>query len=325
MTGGRNSATFVHQAGIYGSEEEFLAVAVPFVRDGVERGEPVLATTTSANLALLCGAVGERWRQVDQAESAYFGRRTSQRVAAFDRYWRRQRSDDGHVRILAEPIWSGRAGQEVTAWQRMESTLNVVLESSNIWMICPYDTRLAPPEVIASARRTHPAWIQGVAAEPCPEYADPVAFTRACDAAPLPEPPPGAVLLEGARELAALRQFVAVQAAAFGLDGERAQTLVTAVNEAATYLLATGSGGITTRTWADAAAIVCDLHQPAGRLDDPFLGFRPPTGEPSPGDGLWLARLLCDSVELRTDADGCTLRLQVLGPGGEELRQGAAG
>ena len=168
MTGGRNGAAFVHQASVYGSQDEFLAMAVPFVEDGLSRGEPVLATTTSANLALLGENLGEGWQRVDQAESAYFGRRTSQRVAAFDRYWRRQAPAGGHVRILAEPIWSGRSDHEVAAWARMESTLNVVLSATNIWMICPYDTRVVSPEVVAGARRTHPTRMQGITAEPCP-------------------------------------------------------------------------------------------------------------------------------------------------------------
>jgi MEDS: MEthanogen/methylotroph, DcmR Sensory domain len=323
VTGGRNGAAFVHQASVYGSQDEFLAMAVPFVEDGLSRGEPVLATTTSANLALLGENLGEGWQRVDQAESAYFGRRTSQRVAAFDRYWRRQAPAGGHVRILAEPIWSGRSDHEVAAWARMESTLNVVLSATNIWMICPYDTRVASPEVVAGARRTHPTRMRGITAEPCPEFIDPAIFTRACDADSLPDPPASAALLDGGRDLAGLRRFMAVQAATLGLTGERAHLLVTAANEAATCLLAKGSGRITARAWAEAGSIVCDLRQPAGRLADPFLGFRPPTSEPSGDDGLWLARQLCDAVDLRTDEDGCTVRLQVPGPRAEDARQAA--
>jgi hypothetical protein len=324
VTPDRNGAAFVHQAGIYGSDDEFLAMAVPFVRDGLNQGERVLATTTSANLALLAKELGDRWQQVDQAESAYFGRRTSQRVAAFDAYWRRMAPGPGHVRILAEPIWSGRADREVTAWERMESTLNVVLSATNIWMICPYDTRVAPPHVVAGAQRTHPARIRGTSAEPCPEFTDPAAFASACDAAPLSEPPANAELVDVGRDLAGLRRFVAVEAVALGLAGERAQLLVTAANEAATYLLANGAGGIIACAWADGASIVCDLRQPLGRLGDPFLGFRPPDGEPAGGDGMWLARQLCEAVDLRTDEGGCTLRLQIPGPRTQDVRLGSS-
>jgi MEDS: MEthanogen/methylotroph, DcmR Sensory domain len=274
---------------------------------------------------LLGEVLGAGWGQVDHAESAYFGRRTAQRVAAFDRYWKRQAATtSGHVRILAEPVWSGRSEDEVTAWARMESTLNVVLSATNIWMICPYDTRVAPPDVVADAQRTHPASIQGDAARPCPEFTDPATFTRACDAAPLPEPPADAAMLSADRDLAGLRRFVSVQAGVLGLTGERVQLLMAAANEAAAYLLAHGTGGITARTWAHAGAIVCDLHQRSGRLTDQFLGFRPPTGEPAADEGLWLARQVCDTVDLRTNDTGCTLRLKVPGPRAEELLHTAA-
>lgn len=111
-----------------------------------------------------------------------------------------------------------------------------------------------------------------------------------------------------------------VQAGALGLTGERVQMLVAAVHEATAYLLAHGTGGVAARTWAQAGAIVCDLHQPSGKLADPFLGFRPLTSEPADDDGLWLARQVCDTLELRTGDDGCTPRLQVAGPHDEELR-----
>jgi hypothetical protein len=317
MTRIRDGTAFVHQTSIYGSDEEFLAMAVPFVEDGLALGEPVLATTTSANLELLAEAMGDRWERVDQAESAYFGRRTAQRVAAFDRYWRRQATGGGNVRILAEPVWPGRSVREVTAWARMESTLNVVLKSTNIWMICPYDARVAPAAVLADAHRTHPVQMRGVTAEPCPEFTDPLDFTRACDAAPLPDPPARAAQRDCHRDLAGLRRFVATEGEALGLVGERSQMLVAAANEGATYLLAHAGRGVTVRTWAQSGSVVCDLYQPAGTLGDPFLGFRPPTGEPSAGDGLWLARQLCDALDLRDNDRGCTLRLQLPGPRAE--------
>ena len=70
------------------------------------------------------------------------------------------------MRILAEPVWTGRSAWEIAAWKRMESALNVALARAGIFMICPYDTRLTGPGIVAAARRTHPAltegtWIRG--------------------------------------------------------------------------------------------------------------------------------------------------------------------
>jgi len=80
---------FVHQACIYASGEEFLAMAIPFVQAGVALDEPVLVATTAANLQLLGDALYADADKFDYAETAYFGRRPPQRVAAFHRYWQR--------------------------------------------------------------------------------------------------------------------------------------------------------------------------------------------------------------------------------------------
>ncbi len=79
----------------------------------------------------------------------------------------------------------GRSDSEVVAWTRMESSLNVVLAGTSIWMICPYDARVAP----------------------------------------LPDPPPQAAALriDGAPSLFRLRGFVAASPSVTGhalpLDG----------------------------------------------------------------------------------------------------------
>ncbi len=69
-----SETTFEHQAGIYGSDREFLEMALPFLESGLSNGEPVLAVTTPANLELISSALGERGGDVDYAESAFFGR-----------------------------------------------------------------------------------------------------------------------------------------------------------------------------------------------------------------------------------------------------------
>jgi anti-sigma regulatory factor (Ser/Thr protein kinase) len=308
-------AGLVHQASIYGSDDEFVAMAVPFIEDGLGLGEPVLVATTAANLALLRDVMGPSARDVDYAESAYFGRRPPQRVAAFHRYWSRnaEAAGDGHVRILAEPIWAGRSPAEVLAWKRMESGLNVLLSGTNIWMICPYDARVAHPAVVADARRTHPANVEGRDVHVCPEYVDPAAFAGACDAAPLPEPPADAAVLAFDGDLHAMREFVAAVAAEHGLEGEPVTLLVVAVGEVVAEVVEDGSGHATVRVWEQLGSLAVDVHDPGGPWADPFAGYhRPdPLREPEPGDRLFLARQLCDAVDVRSGDAGRTVRLQL--------------
>ncbi len=48
----------IHQACLYGSDDEFQAMALPFVNAGLAAGEPVLVATTAGSAALLKEGLG---------------------------------------------------------------------------------------------------------------------------------------------------------------------------------------------------------------------------------------------------------------------------
>jgi len=299
---------FLHQGCLYGSDDEFLAAAVPFVTGGLAGGEAVLAATTSANLDLLRDALGQRAHDLDFAEAAYFGRRPPQRVAAFDRYLKAHPTSAGRVRILAESAWVGRSEPEIRAWKQMEARLNLIFADTRIWMICPYDTRILRPEILADAGRTHPSWVIGGDTLPSAVYADPAAFAAGLDGPPLPQPPAAAAELTFAGDLAGLRRFVAGAAAAHGLTGDHAALFVIAAAEAAAYICQDAKA--TVAIWDRPGAVVCDISQPAGGFADPLPGWWPPEPErPRADDGLWLARQVCERVETRCADGGATIRL----------------
>jgi anti-sigma regulatory factor (Ser/Thr protein kinase) len=317
------AAAFTHRACIYDSDEQFLAMAMPFLEEGLDRGDPVLAVTTPANLELVSASLGARGADVDYAESAFFGRRPAQRVAAFHRYWKRDAERTGiRVRILAEPVWAGRSSREIAAWTRMEAALNVALAPTTISMICPYDMRILPLAILANARSTHPEQVDGSHTTPCPEYGDPADFARACDASPLSSPPPSAAEFQFTGDLRGVRRFVADRAAAHGLPADRAGMLVLAAGEIATYAKNHAAGRATVRTWEQPGMVVCDFRLPPAAIDgDPFLGLRPAELEPEPGDGLWLAGQICDWIEIRSGDESSTIRLHVASRHNEEMAQ----
>ncbi len=306
--------TFEHWACVYDDDQQFLDTAVPFLAGGLAAGEPVLAVTSRANLELIGAALEEHAGDVDYAESAFFGRRPPQRVAAFYRYWARHAGDGGRntrVRILAEPVWAGRSAREVAAWTRMESALNVALAPASVSMVCPYDTRTLDPGIVADALRTHPARIAGSDLSPSAEFTDPAQFVRSCDTGPLAQPPADAAEFGFDGSLRGLRQFIASRADAYGVAGDRAEMLILAVSEVGAYLKNQGPGTAAVRAWEQPGAVVCDFRQPGTSIGDPFLGLRPASLEPGAGDGLWLANQICDWMEIRSGDEGCAIQLQV--------------
>jgi hypothetical protein len=309
-----------HWVCVYDDDQQFLQTAVPFLTEGLDLGEPVLAVTTPANLELLGAALGDRGGDVDYADSTFFGRRPPQRVAAFYRYWKarggaREGSPparrDGRVRILAEPVWAGRSAREVTAWTRMEAALNVTLASTSISMICPYDARTLGQDIVSDALRTHPVQVVGSHPSPSAHFADPAAFARSCDTGPLADPPADAAAFEFDGDLRRLRRFIADRAAAHGVPDERADMLVVAVSEVGAFLKSRWPASAAVLAWEQPGAVVCDFRQPGASISDPFIGLRPAELVPGDGDGLWLVNQICDWMEIRCGGDGCTIQLQV--------------
>nr|WP_244187901.1 MEDS domain-containing protein [Streptomyces regalis] len=138
---------FVHQALCYGSDEEFLDGTLGYVRDGLQAGDAVLAVVAAANIGLLRDALGDAAREVEFVDS--LGQHNDY-CTAHDGGGTRQ------VRVIGEPVWTGRTDLETREWMRYESLLNIAFADSGHWILCPYDTRVLPEDVVATARRTHP-------------------------------------------------------------------------------------------------------------------------------------------------------------------------
>jgi hypothetical protein len=55
-------AGFRHEAAIYASDEEFLALAVPFLADGIAAGEPALLAVPAPPAATAAESLGRSGR-----------------------------------------------------------------------------------------------------------------------------------------------------------------------------------------------------------------------------------------------------------------------
>jgi len=70
---------------------------------------------------------------------------------------------------------------------------------------------------------------------------------------------------------------------------------------------------VSLRLWIAPDRIVCTIADHGGGWDDPFAGYGPAHGSDLSrgGMGLWLARQLCDHVDITSDDDGARVRLTV--------------
>jgi anti-sigma regulatory factor (Ser/Thr protein kinase) len=216
--------------------------------------------------------------------------------------------DAGPMRGVGEPVGPERSPAALVECQRHEALLNLAFhDTTDFWLVCPYDISGLDAAVITEAQRAHPIVSDG-ARERASLLYDPTIAGEPC-AIPLPEPG-GEVTEVGftSHALVSLRGIVGRYAIAAGLTRAQAAELVIAVNEVATNSLVHGGGCGTLRMWNDGDSAVCEVRD-RGRIEDPLVGrFRPSLGGLG-GRGLWLVNQLCDLVQVRTFPDGTTVRM----------------
>ena len=298
----------VHEAFVYSSQKEFLAGTLPFLEEGIERGEPILAAPTHANARLLRDRLGERAALVDWVQNSE-SHRTVERLGIFLRYIDRQ-LDGGatRIRLLGEPCWPENGGPGVAEWKRYESFLNVALAPHPVWLVCPYDGTRLEPDIVEDCVRTHPIVGYGDGRAPSAEYVEPADFSHRLDQLPLPRPPADAA--EGYFSSAsAARRFVAEQGREAGLADDELRDAELAASEVATNVFKHAADVARVRTWVSENAFVCDIDDTGRGIHDPFPGYAVPEPTAQKGRGLLMARRLADVVQVRTTPTGAVVRL----------------
>ena len=306
-----SKAEFRHEALLYVGWEEFIAGTVPFIRDGLSAGEPVLVVESAEKIEMLRLALGGDVGEVLFADMAQVGANPDCIIPAWHEFVTLNAAPGRRMRGIGEPIWRERSSDELVECQRHESLLNVAFgRGEPWWLLCPYDVEKLDPAVIEEARRSH----EFVAERGARQRSD---SFRGFDASgapfdvPLPEPESVASRLAfGATDLESLREVVSRQARAARLKASRAAELVIAVNEIATNSIRHGGGRGTLRIWHEPTALVCEIRD-RGRFDKPLAGRQRPSNDPAAPRGLWLANHLCDLVQIRTLADGTVVRLHM--------------
>jgi anti-sigma regulatory factor (Ser/Thr protein kinase) len=302
-----------HQALLYGSQDEYLAGVVPFVRDGLECGDPVRIATTDRNAGWLRAKLGADARDVVFCDDSQWSGHPVRALAALQGIVQAASSDGHRLRMIEERLWTIRTAPETRAWARHESLVNAVLSVGDAALMCTYDTAVVDPDVAANVARTHPALVVHGEPRPSPGYTDPAVFNAEFNKSPLPELLPPALWLRFRRmdQLAILRAFVTSHATQAGAAAQSIGQFVQAVDEVATNAVEHGGGSGVLQIWTGPHAIVCEVSDTGAGLRDPLAGQLPPDRVTAHGHGLWLARQFSDLLELHSDSAGTTVRLHL--------------
>jgi len=301
---------FQHEARFYSGLDEFLAATVPFILEGLERDEPMLVAVPPPNFDALRAEFHSDLDRVVLVDMREIGRNPAHIVPAWDDFLQRNGGGARPVRGVGEPIWLGRSRDELAECQRHEALLNVAFANTGTWkLLCPYDMKALPDDVLDEAERSHPWLSEGTSARRGSHHC------RALDAmagpfdAPLPAAPDGVPSFPfGIGAVRSVRDYVGRTARAHGLTGYRADDLVLAVHELASNSVRHAGGHGVVRVWRDEDRVLCEVID-RGHIHLPLAGRQRPSPDRLGGRGLWMANQLCDLVQIRTDADGNVVRL----------------
>ncbi|MGZ6671530.1 MAG: anti-sigma factor RsbA family regulatory protein [Solirubrobacteraceae bacterium] len=300
---------FRHEALLYAGDDGFLEGTLPWIRDAVAAGEPILVVVSAARIARLREELGAEAAGVSFADMADVGTNPGRIIPAWHAFVDANAGSGRRLRGIGEPIWAERSPDELVECQRHEALLNLAFAGAeDFWLLCPYDVDALDPDVIAKAHGSHPTVVGGDESRRSDTYED-LGAVAAPFAAPFSEPPPGAdVLPFASRTLAAVRRLVELRARDAGLSEAGTSDLVLAVNEVATNSVRHGGGEGVLRAWLTDEMLIFEVAD-AGAIADPLAGrVRPASGQ-SGGHGLWLCNQACDLVQLRSFAGGSVVRL----------------
>lgn len=305
-------AGFVHPALFYAGTADYLAGTVPFVRAGLEAGEPVLVAVPGPRLSRIADALGDARRDVRMADMTVAGRNPGRIIGSVLTAFADEH-EGRRVRVIGEPIWADRSSTEYPACVQHEALINLAFEGRAATILCPYDTRALTPDVLIDATRTHPLVHRGGAAAASPGYGNPLELVERYNE-PLPEPPESTdmelMVFDAAVGARAVRHFVHDRAVAAGLPPGRVADIRRAAHEVAlNTIVHTGRAGIVS-LWVDEGHLVCEV-QDGGTITDPLAGRRPPAPHDGSGGGLFLVHQLCDLVRQHRTEQGMTTRMFV--------------
>jgi hypothetical protein len=162
-----------HEILIFTDDDEFVDSTGPYLSEGMDRSEALLAVTTARNIDILRQHLGQGAAPVRFVDSEHWYSSPVSALNAYRRFLDESLSRGAPwIRIVGEPVWGRRSEEEVRAWHHYESLLNLAFAPMPATVLCLYDKRSVDPAIVTAARSNHPKILEGRKTVDNPEYRD---------------------------------------------------------------------------------------------------------------------------------------------------------
>lgn len=302
-TGGWDGERFKHEAFVFSDDDAVRARVVPFVEEGLSRGEPVMVVADDPVRDVLTGELGPR---VDElavfASSDEFWVGGHDTLAAHQLNMQPLLAAGTSWRLVGQPTWLNEPDGEL--WSRFEAVANEAFADYPYYSLCLHDRRRLSADAIATQLRVHPLVWDGDGPVPSPDYEPTEVFLDHAEPAWSPGP--------DVRTLVVHDLHSGPSAVSSWLDlsrmGSRGADVRLAVHEVLVNALQ-AAGTAEVSEWSDNGSTVWQVRDSGPGLTDRCAGYVLPARDLASGRGLWTARSLADDSAMRSALDGTTVQL----------------
>jgi anti-sigma regulatory factor (Ser/Thr protein kinase) len=293
-----------HNALVYESQDEYIARAVPFLKEGIEAGEGAIVAHTKPGLAMMREELGPYAAQVTFVDVSSAYTRPAQTLAAYHKVYAEQLQKTQTLRTVADVQFGPDPG-EWDLWTGYEAVFNRSFSHLPAWVICSYDANGTPDPIIESVWQTHPEVIADETWNTSDRYEDPDELLRRVTPAPalLPE----LRSIPFGRDAEEFRERLARELAAEEVSDAKALDMIVAATEIFSNAVEHGGGVEEVRVGRADGRFVCEVLDRGPGFDDPAAGYLAP--RPGVGRGLWVARQLTWRIEFLSSPGGFTARI----------------
>lgn len=297
------SQRLVHEALLFASDAELRARVVPFVREALLVGEPVIVVAGPQVRSVLLDDLGSDIHQLAlfvDADEQWVG--PAHTIAWYRDVLHPIAESGRSCRVVAEPTWMSQPWGAV--WSRYDALVNDIFADHPCHCLCLHDRRTVPESLLEEALQVHPLVADGDATVPSPGYLPPADFLRSVEPAWAPAPEQ-----RDCRTVSAAVEARSLVAEALAPASEGLRDDVTlAVNELVSNAI-TAAGSAEVSHWREGDSMVWEVADPGPGMHTTSAGYVPPPADELGGRGLWIARTLADDAVVRPHGPGTAIRL----------------
>jgi anti-sigma regulatory factor (Ser/Thr protein kinase) len=293
-----------HNALVYESQDEYLARAVPFLREGIEADEGAVVAHTKPGLELMREVLGSDAERVTFVDVSGAYTRPARTLASYHEVYARLIRDAPRVRAVAD-VQFGPDPDEWDLWTAYEAVFNRSFAHLPAWVLCSYDANGTPDRILNGVWQTHPEVVDGEAWSTSGRYEDPDELLRRLIRGP--EPISELRSIGPCRHEEDFRERLARELVADGVPEAKVLETLLAATEVFANAKQHGGGVEDVRIGRVGGRLVCEIVDRGEGFDDPAAGYLAPRS--GTGSGLWVARQLTWQIELFRAPAGFTARI----------------